>query len=222
MAQVKSRGPLAPSTLIPAPAPVVTPVVPPPAPVAVVVAPAPPAPTPPPLPVTVVAVPAPPPPSSAPADPKGETLYAGLSRDGRVIVPFVFQPGKDVLEASSQSVVDRVVAMMKNHPDLFLRIEGHTDNSGDAEDNMRLSARRAYAVRAMLVEAEINPKRLDAVGVGGLQPLASNTTAEGREKNRRIELVMWKKYPAFHAPAPNGQNYYPGGGSESASVKPGV
>jgi outer membrane protein OmpA-like peptidoglycan-associated protein len=212
--------PAAPSTLIPAPAPVVTPVVPPPAPVAVVVAPAPPVPTPPPLPVTVVAVvtPAPPP---ALLDPKGETLYADLSRDGRVIVPFVFQPGRDVLEASSQPVVDRVVAMMKNHPDLFLRIEGHTDNSGDAEDNMRLSARRAYAVRATLVEAEINPKRLDAVGVGGLQPLASNTTAEGREKNRRIELVMWKKYPAFHAPAPNGQNYYPGGGSESASVKPG-
>jgi len=63
----------------------------------------------------------------------------------------------------------------------------------------------------MLIAAHIDKKRLDAVGVGGLQPLADNDTAEGREKNRRIELVLWKKNPAFHAPAPNGNNYYPGG-----------
>jgi len=68
-------------------------------------------------------------------------------------------------------------------------------------------------VQAKLIAANINKKRLDAVGVGGLQPLADNNTAEGRGKNRRIELVMWKKYPAFHAPAPNGNNYYPGGGA---------
>jgi len=77
---------------------------------------------------------------------------------------------------------------------------------------MRLSAQRALAVQAMIMADHISARRLDAVGVGGLQPLASNETAEGREKNRRIELVMWKKYPAFHAPAPNGNNYYPGGG----------
>jgi len=166
-----------------------------------VIAPAPPGPTP-------VTPPAPTP----PVDADGDALYADLSDSGRVIVPFTFQPGKDQLDASSQPEVDLIVAMMKKHPDLFLRIEGHTDNSGDPDDNMRLSAQRALAVQAMIMADHISARRLDAVGVGGLQPLASNETAEGREKNRRIELVMWKKYPAFHAPAPNGNNYYPGGG----------
>lgn len=176
--------------------------------------PTPPAPAP-----TLTPAPAPAPAStSAPApaiDPNDDSLYTELSSSGRIIVPFVFQPGKDTLDDSSQPEIDRIVAMMNRHPDLFLRIEGHTDNSGEPEDNMRLSAQRAFAVRAKLMDANIDERRLDAVGVGGLQPLASNATAEGREKNRRIELVLWKKYPAFHAPAPNGNNYYPGGSASS-------
>jgi outer membrane protein OmpA-like peptidoglycan-associated protein len=154
--------------------------------------------------------------SAAPApvaddNPNDDSLYTALNADGRVVLPFVFQPGKDDLAAASQPLIDRIVAMMKRHADLFLRIEGHTDNIGDPDDNLRLSAQRALAVQAMLIAAHIDKKRLDAVGVGGLQPLADNDTAEGREKNRRIELVLWKKYPGFHAPAPNGNNYYPGG-----------
>jgi OOP family OmpA-OmpF porin len=133
-----------------------------------------------------------------------------------VVVPFYFQPGKDELDATSQPQIDRIAAMMKAHPDTFLRIEGHTDNSGFPEDNLRLSARLAFAVQARLVAANVDKKRLDAVGVGGLQPLASNETAEGREKNRRIELVLWKKNPAFHSPAPNGNNYYPGASTTPA------
>ena len=156
-----------------------------------------------------------------PVDPNDDSLYAALSADGRVVLPFTFQPGKDELDASSQPLVDRVVAMMKLHPDIFLRIEGHTDNAGEPDQNMRLSAQRALAVQAKIMLANIDKKRLDAVGVGGLQPRASNTTAAGREQNRRIELVLWKKYPAFHAPAPNGQNYYPNPAASSASAKPG-
>ena len=163
--------------------------------------------------------------SSAPAQDDANTqrddsLYEVLNRDGRVVLPVLFQPGKESIESSSAPLIDRVVAMMNLHSDIFLRIEGHTDNAGDPDDNMRLSAQRALAIQAMLVAAQIDKKRLDAVGVGGLQPLASNDTAAGREKNRRIELVLWKRYPAFHAPAPNGQNYYPSG-SSSASVKRG-
>ena len=118
-----------------------------------------------------------------------------------MIVPFIFQPGKDELDASSQPLVDRIAAMMKKHPELFLRIEGHTDNSGEPDVNLRLSAQRALAVQSSLIDARVDQKRLDAVGVGGLQPMADNATAEGREKNRRIELVMWKKYPGSHTPA---------------------
>jgi outer membrane protein OmpA-like peptidoglycan-associated protein len=172
-----------------------------------------------PTPVATVAIaptPTPTPTPRAPAvDPNDDSLYTALSRDGRVTLPFVFQPSKDVLDDASQPLIDRIVAMMKLHPELFLRIEGHTDNSGDPDDNLRLSAKRALAVQKMLMAAHVDSKRLDAVGVGGLQPLADNATAEGREKNRRIELVLWKK-SGFHAPAPNGQNYYPGGGAAPA------
>jgi outer membrane protein OmpA-like peptidoglycan-associated protein len=161
--------------------------------------------------------PAPPAPSAPPVDPNDDSLYASLSEEGRVIVPFVFQPGKDELDDSSQPLVDRIVAMMNHHPDLLLRIEGHTDNIGDPDDNLRLSAQRALAVQAKLIAAHVSPKRLDAVGVGGLQPLADNDTAEGREKNRRIELVMWQTYPAFHAPASNGNNHYPNPGGSSSN-----
>ncbi len=132
-----------------------------------------------------------------------------------MIVPFTFQPNKGLLDASSQPEIDRVVAMMSRHPDLYLRIEGHTDNTGNPETNLRLSAQRALAIQAKLIGANVDGKRLDYVGVGGLQPLASNTTAEGREKNRRIELVIWKKATVFHSPAPNGQNYYPGTAASS-------
>jgi outer membrane protein OmpA-like peptidoglycan-associated protein len=143
---------------------------------------------------------------SAPEPPErdeAELLYASLSKDGRTIVPFVFRPGREQLDGASQPLVDAVVEMMSKHPDLFLRIEGHTDNTGDPESNLRLSAQRALAVQAVLMSAHVDRKRLDAVGVGGLQPLTTNATAEGRERNRRIELVMWKKYPAMQHTAAN-------------------
>ena len=146
-----------------------------------------------------------------------DSLYQDLNENGRVVLPFVFRPGKNDLDESSQPLIDRVVAMMNRHPDLLLRIEAHTDNSGDPDDNLRLSAKRALAVEEKLIAANIDKKRLDYLGVGGLQPLADDDTAEGREKNRRVELVLWKKNPAFHAPAPNGQNYYPNQGASTSN-----
>lgn len=172
------------------------------------------------IPAEVAPAPAEPAPAP-PSDGDDDSLFDELSENGRVILPFIFQPGKDELDASSQPLIDRVVTMMKLHPELFLRIEGHTDNSGAPDDNLRLSAQRALAVEAKIIAGHIDKKRLDYVGVGGLQPLADNNTAEGREKNRRIELVLWKKSPAFHAPAPNGQNYYPNPGSSSSESKAG-
>ena len=147
-----------------------------------------------PKPVIVSPAPTAPPPVAPVEDANGEALYTELVGEGRIVAPFVFEPGKGDLDASSQPLVDRIVAMLKHHPDLSLRIEGHTDNTGDPDDNMRLSAERAIAVQEKIVAGDIDRKRLDAVGVGGLQPIADNSTAEGREKNRRIELVVWKRY----------------------------
>ena len=138
-----------------------------------------------------------PPPAPSPSPPTAgdtEALYNSLIVQGRMTVPLTFVPSRDTLDASSQPLIDRIVAMMKAHPDLAVRIEGHTDNAGDPDENMRLSAERAIAVQDRIIAGNIDPKRLDSVGVGGLQPIADNATAEGREKNRRIELVVWKRF----------------------------
>jgi outer membrane protein OmpA-like peptidoglycan-associated protein len=148
-------------------------------------------------PTTILSLPAPAGPVTA--DPDGDVIYSSLIKDGRVIVPLAFYPGRNDLAESSEPVLDRIAAMLKKHSDLFLRIEGHTDNSGDPDDNLRLSARRAFAVQALLAKTGVDKLRLDPVGVGGLQPIADNDTADGRAKNRRIELVLRKKPASYHA-----------------------
>lgn len=80
--------------------------------------------------------------------------------------------------------------MLKAHPDLKLLIEGHTDNTGSAEINQSLSEKRAEAVKAYLVSTfGIDASRLEAKGFGASKPVASNDTPEGRQQNRRVELV---------------------------------
>lgn len=80
--------------------------------------------------------------------------------------------------------------MMKAHPDLRIRIEGHTDNVGNAAFNQTLSEKRAAAVKAFLEkEYGIKGDRLEAQGFGDTRPVASNDTPEGRQSNRRVELV---------------------------------
>lgn len=157
-----------------------------------------------------------------------DPFYTALMQKGHVVLPLTFLPGKPDLDADSQPVIDRVIAMLKLHPDLVLEIDGHTDNTGDAAENLNLSEQRARTVRSMILSGHIEKKRLTAVGIGGARPLGDNETAAGREKNRRIELVLPKNIPAnispqndsaadsfekgsseFHAPAPDGTNYYP-------------
>lgn len=148
--------------------------------------------------------------------PTDDPLYTALVKNGHVMLPVSFQPSRPDLGSDVQPVIDRVIKMLQLHPDLLLRIEGHTDNTGEATDNQRLSAGRARAVQALLIAHGIDKDRLQAVGLGGLEPVADNGTAEGREKNRRIELVVRKDSPQFHSPAPNGTNYYPKTGTSSA------
>ena len=130
---------------------------------------------------------APPQVATSPAE---DPFYAALLKDGRVVLPLAFLPGKPDLDADSQPVIDRVADMLRRHPGMQLEIEGHTDNSGSAEANQYLSEQRAIAVGGMLIAEKIDRHRLEAVGLGGSQPLAKENTAEGREKNRRIELVL--------------------------------
>ncbi len=101
-----------------------------------------------------------------------------------------FQTGKAIIRPISFPVLDEIVQVLKDNPGIRLRIEGHTDSIGSAAYNLRLSQKRANAVRNYLISKGIDPNRLEAVGYGESRPIAPNTTPEGRAKNRRVEFVI--------------------------------
>jgi len=84
--------------------------------------------------------------------------------------------------------LDEVVVILKKNPSLKVEIQGHTDNWGTAAYNEKLSQKRAESVKAYLLKNRIEPERLSTSGYGFTKPVAPNTTKEGRELNRRVEL----------------------------------
>ncbi len=94
------------------------------------------------------------------------------------------------LEPGSEVVLDQVIATMRQHPELELVIEAHTDDVGGSTYNLELSQQRAIAVLDHLFEHGIEPNRLTPVGHGKNQPIASNKTEAGRAQNRRVEFRM--------------------------------
>lgn len=104
-----------------------------------------------------------------------------------------FDTGKDTLQASSQEQLNNVAAILKAYPNVHAKIGGYTDNTGNAEANMKLSDDRAKNVMAALVAAGIDSSRLEAKGYGEEHPVASNATEEGRAQNRRISLLVTAK-----------------------------
>ncbi|MBC7849005.1 MAG: OmpA family protein, partial [Chitinophagaceae bacterium] len=94
------------------------------------------------------------------------------------------------LKSESTTELDKVVQLMKDNPTLKIEISGHTDNVGKPEDNLRLSDNRSLAVVAYLSGKAIDPSRLTSKGYGSTQPIAPNTTDEGKALNRRTELKV--------------------------------
>ena len=94
------------------------------------------------------------------------------------------------LTTKSNASLNQVVAIMKENPTLKLKIEGHTDNAGNDEANMKLSEDRAAAVKAYLVSKGISEDRITSEGFGETMPIADNTTSAGRIKNRRVEIKI--------------------------------
>ncbi len=121
----------------------------------------------------------------------GRKLYDALSEKGRVATQGIyFDTGSDGIRQESAPTLKEIGTMLKEHADLKLTIEGHTDNVGKAESNQTLSQKRAAAVRQYLVDNyQIDGARLEAKGLGQTQPVGANDTAEGRQQNRRVELV---------------------------------
>ncbi len=121
----------------------------------------------------------------------GRKLYDALAADGRVATQGIyFDTGSDRIRPESAPTLKEIAAMVTEHDGLRLGIEGHTDNVGTAAANLSLSTRRAEAVKAYLTTTlKVDPARLEASGLGSTKPAQPNTSAEGRQTNRRVELV---------------------------------
>lgn len=121
----------------------------------------------------------------------GRDLYERLARDGRVATHgILFATNSDLIRPESTPTLKEIGDMLTAHPELRLSIEGHTDSDGDDAHNMDLSGRRAAAVKTYLVQSlGINAGRLETVGFGESKPAADNATPEGKQQNRRVELV---------------------------------
>jgi outer membrane protein OmpA-like peptidoglycan-associated protein len=100
----------------------------------------------------------------------------------------VFAPYSAELEPRFLPTLDQIIDFMRLDPSLTMVVRGHTDSAGDDIENLALSQRRAEAVVAYAVEQGINPSRLDPQGRGSREPIADNSTPEGRERNRRLEF----------------------------------
>ena len=101
-----------------------------------------------------------------------------------------FETGKATLSPQSRVELQKAIDLMKINPTMTIEVGGHTDNVGDEATNMKLSHDRAKSVRDYLVTGGIPSARLQAKGYGKLNPVADNTTDEGRKANRRTEFII--------------------------------
>lgn len=125
---------------------------------------------------------------------------AGLSVDSKgcpsafqagtplTLVGVNFQTGKAVILPASQGILDQVAQSLIDNPDVNVEVGGHTDSQGAEAANLRLSQARANAVREYLIGKGVDGGRITAMGYGESKPVESNTTANGRAANRRVEL----------------------------------
>ena len=102
----------------------------------------------------------------------------------------LFDVGKYNLRPIAREKLARIAGIFMAYPGLKLECEGHTDSTGSLELNNKLSLNRAEAVRDYLISQGIDPSRISAVGMGPTMPVADNSTREGRQKNRRVEIIV--------------------------------
>ena len=131
-----------------------------------------------------------------------------VSKDARGIIlsmsDILFDVNKATLKADLKTSLAKVAGILSVYQQFNVSIEGNTDNTGSEDHNMKLSQQRADNVKNFLVEQGIDAGRLTAKGLGMTMPIADNKTKEGRQKNRRVDLVIQDKalQDGSEAPAP--------------------
>ena len=116
-------------------------------------------------------------------------ISSDLIEKGKAILYINFDVDKSIISNDGIETVNEIALALKNNPSIKINIEGHTDNSGNADHNKTLSANRAEAVKEKLASNGIDKNRLAAVGFGSEKPLVANDSDENKAKNRRVELI---------------------------------
>lgn len=108
----------------------------------------------------------------------------------RAMEGLFFETGSSNIKSESLPILQNVANLLKVHPEYNLSINGHTDNTGGDDLNLKLSQDRADAAKQYLVNQGISADRISATGYGSSKPIQSNDTEEGRSKNRRVEFKL--------------------------------
>ena len=124
-----------------------------------------------------------------------ENLQLRQTESGVVVTlgDVLFQSGETQLREEAMASLVEVVDLLQSEPDKEIRIEGHTDSTGDSETNLEISEKRANAVLDALVSLGVDPARFTTAGMGEDFPIASNETEEGRSQNRRVDVILLDK-----------------------------
>ncbi len=122
---------------------------------------------------------------------RGKVLVIVRKEKIEILQKVYFASGRAIIKRRSYSLLNQVAQTLQAHDEIAnIRIEGHTDSQGPERANLRLSQRRAEAVRRFLIKRGVAPERLDAKGYGESKPIANNRSRKGREQNRRVEFVI--------------------------------
>ena len=115
---------------------------------------------------------------------QGDKLYVALASG------ILFDVDRDQVKPSARDQIGRAADVLVKYPDTYVTVEGHTDSTGSAEHNRKLSERRAAGVRDLLASGGVAASRLAVRGYGETDPVADNATPEGRQTNRRVQLEI--------------------------------
>ncbi|MEN8265162.1 MAG: OmpA family protein [Nitrospirota bacterium] len=120
---------------------------------------------------------------------------AAVRREGNLLAitlrgDVTFDYDSSVVRQGLYSEIGRIANVMLEYPDTLIRVEGHTDSTGSEQYNLELSARRAVAVKNLIVQKGTSPSRIETVTFGETRPIATNETEAGRQMNRRVEIKI--------------------------------